>query len=263
MLDLSVQISADTELNMVSKVNLPEEYYVENLSDSSIDFPLYFEIKKDSVKIYVSVLEFTASENTIEVPFFMTLAGNESPTLLQNDDIVRVTHVRNVINCKSLTLEPQTEAFFEKEDYVSFLENELSKLSILYLGQIFYIFDSEMNNFPIKVVDIKPDEDVNFFEYNTRNQICFSILNQNIDTEIINEFEKQRLIKKREKILEARERIQMQKEDIRPHSESKTNVIQGRRLSDGNSSNSSDSAPSLEDIREARLRRFRSSQKKK
>ena len=139
---LIVQISEDTELNQVCKVNLPEEFYIENLNHGDIQFPLYFEIKKDSTKINASVLEFTSAENTIEIPYFMSLADDLSSSKIQNDDMVTVTLIRNVIPCKSLTLEPLKESFFQKEDYVSFLEEELSKLSILYLNQIFYIFDN-------------------------------------------------------------------------------------------------------------------------
>lgn len=259
MSHLVVQISEDTELNAVHKINLPEEYYVENLNHGDVEFPLYFEIEINSNKIYTSVLEFTAAENTIEIPYFMTLAGHADSFLVKNDDLVNVQLIRNVIDCKSLTLEPMTEAFFEKEDYVSFLETELSKLSILYQNQIFYIFDDDMNNYPIKVIDIQPDEDVNFFHYNTRNQICYSILNQNIDTDIINQFERRRLIQQREKAFEKRERVQMQQEDILSKKllSKISKPSEGRRISDTVSSNST---PTLDDIREARLRRF---QKKK
>ena len=251
---LIVQISEDTELNQVCKVNLPEEFYIENLNHGDIQFPLYFEIKKDSTKINASVLEFTSAENTIEIPYFMSLADDLSSSVIQNDDMVTVTLIRNVIPCKSLTLEPLKESFFQKEDYVSFLEKELSKLSILYLNQIFYIFDNEMNNYPIKVISIEPDDDVNFCEYNTMNQFCYSIVNQNIDTEIINNFERKRLMDKRDRLREQKERVQMQKEDILSKSCRPQPIpIQGRRLSDENISISS---PNLEDIRQARLRRF-------
>ena len=120
----------------------------------------------------------------------------------------------------------------------------------MYQNQIFYITDENDTTYGIKVLKIEPDfEETNFSDFNTENQSCYSIVNQDINVDIVNKFEIERYYarerqKKKDRVKEEKELKAMRKEDIN------VNKV-GVKLSYQN-----EQVKTYEEIRQARLARY-------
>lgn len=208
-----IEISFDPMLNENQKVNLPVDY-LQVLVDNDEEFPVFFQIKNGNTMFYTSVHEFSAPNDTIQIPYVI---ANELD--MHNADIVELTLVQNVLKCKDLQIEPLSENFFSMDNSDEFLEKNLSKLSILYLNQIFYLMDDE-TTYRFKVTKIEPDfESINFSEFHTENQNCFCIIDQDINVDIVNKFEMDRYYEKKRKerhetLIQKSEFDKMRKEDM-------------------------------------------------
>lgn len=253
-----VKLSDKMSLNEQSKVNLPQEYLEKLIEDEIVEEStncFCFEIKNEFHTMYCCCLEFTAEEETVEIPFYMV---NQNDTLVfETNDMVTITYIPKIQFCKFLQLEPLVETFFSQPEYETFLEKELSKISLLYENQIFYIFDSHQTPFPIKVKQIQPDWDnVNICDFHETNQSCFLLIDQDVNVDIVNQFKIDRYYQeqkrqKQEKRQEAVERSIMKKEDF-------NNLSLGQQISSTSSTNMS-----LEEIRERRLQSYLQKKMKK
>lgn len=246
---LVVSISFNPALNESHQINLPEEFLKE-LIDSEKEHPYIFEIKNHFHIFFSSVLEFSAEESTIELPYVL---ANQFG--LENNDIIEIKYLSKVLFCKDLQLEPLTESFFNTENYEKFLESKLSRFSLLYLNQVFYLTDDQNNTYAIKVKKIEPDfENINFSDFTTENQKCYIITNQDVNVDIVNQFEidryyEEKRLRRHEMLLRASEHKKMAREDI--------NVLKlGQKVGENNTRTRQ--SISLEDIRKARLARFSS-----
>lgn len=243
---LVVSISFDPALNESHQINLPEEFLKE-LIDNEKEHPYIFELKTEFQMFYSSVLQFSAEESTIELPYVL---ANQFG--LENNDILEINYLSKVLFCKDLQLEPLTESFFKIENYETFLEIKLSRFSVLYLNQIFYLTDDQDNTYAIKVKKIEPDfETINFSDFTTENQTCYIITNQDINVDIVNQFQidryyEEKRIRRHEMLVQASEHKKMAQEDI--------NVLKlGRKVGENTRE-----MTTMEDIRKARLARFSS-----
>lgn len=243
---LVVSISFDPALNESHQINLPEEFLKE-LIDNEKEHPYIFELKTEFQMFYSSVLQFSAQESTIELPYVL---ANQFG--LENNDILEINYLSKVLFCKDLQLEPLTESFFNIENYETFLEIKLSRFSVLYLNQIFYLTDDQDNTYAIKVKKIEPDfETINFSDFTTENQTCYIITNQDVNVDIVNQFQidryyEEKRIRRHEMLVQASEHKKMAQEDI--------NVLKlGRKVGENTRE-----MTTMEDIRKARLARFSS-----
>ena len=243
---LVVCISFDPALNESHQINLPEEFLKE-LIDNEKEHPYIFELKTEFQMFYSSVLQFSAQESTIELPYVL---ANQFG--LENNDILEINYLSKVLFCKDLQLEPLTESFFNIENYETFLEIKLSRFSVLYLNQIFYLTDDQDNTYAIKVKKIEPDfETINFSDFTTENQTCYIITNQDVNVDIVNQFQidryyEEKRIRRHEMLVQASEHKKMAQEDI--------NVLKlGRKVGENTRE-----MTTMEDIRKARLARFSS-----
>lgn len=243
---LVVSISFDPALNESHQINLPEEFLKE-LIDNEKEHPYIFELKTEFQMFYSSVLQFSAEESTIELPYVL---ANQFG--LENNDILEINYLSKVFFCKDLQLEPLTESFFNIENYETFLEMKLSRFSVLYLNQIFYLTDDQDNTYAIKVKKIEPDfETINFSDFTTENQTCYIITNQDINVDIVNQFQidryyEEKRIRRHEMLVQGSEHKKMAQEDI--------NVLKlGRKVGENTRE-----MTTMEDIRKARLARFSS-----
>lgn len=249
---LIVQVSYDPILNMAQQINLPEEY-LDKLIQENHNFPFFFKIEDEAKqeKFYSSVLQFSSEESIIEIPYVIANQFHH----MQSGSVVEISFLSKILFCKDLQIEPMTENFFSIPDSDRFLEERLSKLSILYHNQIFYITDENDTTYGIKVLKIEPDfEETNFSDFNTENQSCYSIVNQDINVDIVNKFEIERYYvrerqKKKDRVNEEKELKAMKKEDIN------VNKL-GVKLS-----NQNEQVKTYEEIRQARLARFASMKK--
>ena len=220
---------------------------MKELIDNEKEHPYIFELKTEFQMFYSSVLQFSAEESTIELPYVL---ANQFG--LENNDILEINYLSKVLFCKDLQLEPLTESFFNIEHYETFLEIKLSRFSVLYLNQIFYLTDDQDNTYAIKVKKIEPDfETINFSEFTTENQTCYIITNQDINVDIVNQFQidryyEEKRIRRHEMLVQASEHKKMAQEDI--------NVLKlGQKVGDNVRE-----MTTMEDIRKARLARFSS-----
>ena len=250
---LTVRISYDPMLNKGNNVILPESI-LHSLIEQNKTLPCFFKIiSLTSITFYSGCLQFTASEETLEVPYILA-----SSLGIEQDLVVNVHYIEKIMPCKYLKLEPQTESFFSIPDYVNVLQAELSQYLILSRDQLFHI-EYQDTVFFLKVNEIEPDtEEINFADYNqSGNQNCFLLIDQDVNTDIYDRFaveryeklqeekkEQKRLQEERER--EKKERCLMKENDVNA-------TYRGIRLG----SSSSSSSLSIEDIRRLRLKRFK------
>jgi len=243
---LVVNISFDPVLNESHQINLPEEFLKE-LIDNEKEHPYIFEVKNEFKSFYSSVLQFSAEESTIELPYVLSNQFG-----LENNDIIEIKYLSKVLFCKDLQLEPLTESFFNMENYETFLEIKLSKFSVLYLNQVFYLTDDNEMTYAIKVKKIEPDfELINFSDFTTENQTCYIIINQDVNVDIVNQFQidryyEEKRLSRHEMLVRTSEQKKMAQEDV--------NVLKfGQKVGENTRE-----ITSVEDIRKARLARFSS-----
>ena len=204
---LTVRVSYDPLLNRGNNVILPESI-LNKLVEENKNLPCFFKfVSFTSVIFYAGCLQFTADEETVEIPYIMA-----STLGLEEYHVLNLNYIENIMACKYLTLEPQTEDFFSIPDYVNILQDELSQYSILSRNQIFHINYNDQLYF-LKVNEIEPDTDeVNFAEYNqSGNQNCFLLIDQDVNTDIYDKFAVERYQKLQEE-KEKQARIQQEKE---------------------------------------------------
>jgi len=254
---LTVQISHDPRLNKVNSVILPESI-LHNLIEQNKSLPCFFKITSSftssSIIFYTGCLEFTASsEEIIEIPYVMA-----STLGIEQNLVVNVHYIENIMPCKYLKIEPQSEDFFSIPDYVDVLQSELSHYSVLYRNQVFHIQYQDTLYF-LKVLEIEPDMDeLNFADYNlSGNQNCFLLIDQDINTDIYDRFaveryeQLQNAKKKQKEQLEERNREQTERVLMKENDMNAT--YRGVRLG---SSAASSSTFSHEDIRQLRLKKL-------
>ena len=91
---LVVSISFDPALNESHQINLPEEFLKE-LIDNEKEHPYIFELKTEFQMFYSSVLQFSAEESTIELPYVL---ANQFG--LENNDILEINYLSKVFFVK-------------------------------------------------------------------------------------------------------------------------------------------------------------------
>lgn len=247
---LLANISYEANLNQSHQINLPEEFLKE-IIENQTSHPFIFEIKTQFKKFYSSVLQFSADENTIEIPY---LIANQFG--IEENDILEIKFLSKVLFCKDLHIEPLTEIFFQLEKPDEFLEKKLSKFSLLYLNQIFYVTDDNDITYPIKVNKIEPDFDtINFSDFNEDNQSCFIITNQDVNLFILNQFEIDRYYEEKRK---KRHEMLVQEAEIKKMKKEDFNILKlGVKLG------GTRQIKSIDDIRQARIEKYKQSSTKK
>lgn len=250
-LQLTVKITYNSQANMTSNIILPSEY-LDILIQQNVSSPFFFKVRTDHDSFYTSVLEFSAEPSFAEIPIYMA-----SQFGLENNAMIEIESIPKVLYCHYLKLEPQCENFFEMEDYEDYLEKELSKLSILYKNQVFPIFHSENDSiYMIRVLEIEPDyETINWVDFDTDNQSCYCITNQDVNVDLHNKFEEERNKKKQEEKKRQEEikmQMKLQEMERKKMIQEDYNVLkQGRQLG-GNLT-----SLSIQDLREARMKRLK------
>lgn len=238
-------------------VNLPHDI-LEKLNKKSKDLPYYFELCTQSfLKSYVGVLEFTADQNTIQIPPWL----NDQLSIGENQ-VIDIKLLENIPQGKYVKLRPESENFFDIPEYESCLETQLSKFPILYQGQIISIniFDKD---YEIKIEEI--DQDWEKFDFDKGTECLelnvINVVNTDINVDINNQFLKRKLEKikfEEEKRLEEeklRKKLESEQRELQKAKavdlESKSsNVFNG----DGNKLSDVSTNMSREEIRLARLK---------
>ena len=191
---LKVLISHDPLLNRGHNVILPE-FILNELIDENKRLPCFFQFHTlTSITFNAACLQFTAEEDHIEIPYIMA-----STLGLEDSYSVKINYIDDIMNCKFIKIEPQSEQFFKIPDYVDVLQSELSKYHVLSRNQTFHItYENEV--FFLKVLEIEPDfNEVNFAEFNqTGNQQCFCLIDQDVNTDIYDKFAVERYNKLQE-----------------------------------------------------------------
>lgn len=205
-----LKISYDVSLNKCNHINLPSSILeIIEGGTEELSFPLCFKVTEESssISFFCSVNEFSADEDTIEVPYL--LADHLG---LQDLHVVQLKCLRNLQKAHYVEFEPQSESFFKLKDYESLLENRLSKYQILYLNQFLFIHTEDDNVEFLKIRSIRPDWDnVNYAEFDTDNQDCYQIINIDINVDIYNKFAVERYYKDQKS--QKRELAEMKKND--------------------------------------------------
>ena len=209
---MSFNLIANSNENLQNNiVNLPTRV-LNSLVEEDRPFPYFFRVTIDETIFYISVNQFTADNDEIEISIQMMEKYE-----LDNNSIVQIDYI-DVPLGNYIKLQPQDEAFFLIDDYEALLEVKLSEIPILYKNQIIYIEDYDSNQYSIKVVTVDENEENKENEEN--EQIFINTINQDLNVDIYNTFLEERLIQEKiqreivEKQNEERERFNMKENDI-------------------------------------------------
>ena len=195
-----------------NNVILPPDLLEEILASKYENY--FFKIKNSELGIYtyVGVMEFSAEENTIIVPFWLYeyLAVNDS-------SVVELELVDNIIKGQKIILEPLDEEFFKIPEYEAVLEGVLSKYSVLQYNSVIKI-NALDKTYAIKINDIEHDysglledeENINQEKLCDVNQEAIDIINTDLNVEIINTYLQKEL--ERQKKEEEERQAQIQRE---------------------------------------------------
>lgn len=134
-------------------INLPNKILEKLSKNKQLKTPYYFELKTsyDSC-FYVGVKEFTAQENSVEIPLWMIDNIGE--------DFININLVKKIPKGKYVKIEPMENMFFDLPENDLLLEKALSEYSILQIGQTIPVkLLDEIYN--MKIIELKDENDVN------------------------------------------------------------------------------------------------------
>lgn len=132
-------------------VNLPPTILDKLTKKPNIKTPYFFQLKTSyDVSYYVGVKEFTAEQNTIEIPTWIATDIGE--------DEIAINLITDIPKGKYVKLDVLSDSFYSLPDNDVILEKALSEYCLLELNQIIYV--SLLDEiYKIKIVDIKTDMD--------------------------------------------------------------------------------------------------------
>jgi len=168
-------------------VNLPSSILDKISKLKNQHLPYHFEIKTSfNLVAYVGVKEFTAEQDSIEVPIWLAefLA----------DDYLMVTFLKDIPKGEYIKIQPQLKNFFDIPEAEQILESALSNYCLLNLNQIIEVkLLDEIHK--IKIIECKNKET------DTDNCELIEITNVDIKVDIDNMFyqEQQKIKEKEEK----------------------------------------------------------------
>lgn len=140
-----------TAANHGGKVFLPASA-LEKLTRLHIAYPMLFELingRADKLT-HAGVLEFTAEEGKIYLPFWLM-----QTLLLEAGDLVQIKST-DLPPGSFIKLQPQSPAFLEISDPKAVLENAFRNFSCLTTGDVFS-FDYNDSVYEVAVLEVKPD----------------------------------------------------------------------------------------------------------
>ena len=192
-------------------VNLPTRV-LNSLVEEERPFPYFFRVSIDEVVFYISVNQFTADNDEIEISSQMMEKYE-----LDNNSIVQIEYLEVPFG-NYIKLQPLDEPFFLIDDYESLLETKMSEIPILYKNQIICIEDVDSNRYSIKIISVNEDSEDN--EDSEIEKMYINTIDQDLNVDIYNTFLEERLIQEKiqreiiEKQNEERERLCMKENDI-------------------------------------------------
>ena len=245
---------------IIAPESLLEKLMKEDEEEADNSFPYFFRMirAKDGSCFYSSVIEFTLDEDEIiEMSPYMGLCLG-----IEEDELIQLNRIRNMMKCKYIEIEPQDERWFDIPDYISILQQEINQFWSLYSGQMIHIFYKD-ELFFLKIIDVKPDEEtLNFALYNqSGNMSCYSTIDQDVNTEILNKFLRERLEKEQQLKLD-RQKLQEEKQEKQ---EKKSKMIETKTKAEGRLVNEDvqQERLSIEELREKRLAKLFQRKEKK
>ena len=144
----STAFAEKPELEEGDKILLPSSAF-EQLAAMNIEYPMLFELRSANGKTHCSVLEFTATEGTCYIPFWMmqNLVLEEGELLcVKNVSLPKATFVK---------LKPLSADFLNISNTRAVLEKQLRRFSCVTVGdQICLPYNNK--KYYIQVQDVKP-----------------------------------------------------------------------------------------------------------
>jgi ubiquitin fusion degradation protein 1 len=155
------------EANHGGKVFLPPSA-LDKLTRLHIMYPMLFEIKNNKQKLstHAGVLEFTAEEGKIYMPYWLMQTIQLEPGSLVQ---IRSTELSLGTFVK---LQPQDPSFLEISDPKAVLQRSLNNLACLTVGDIF-TFEYNDTVYSIAVLEVKPQD--------AKKAICIIDVDLNVD----------------------------------------------------------------------------------
>lgn len=146
------RIFANGEINTLAtggKVNLPESVLLD-ISLEEEKSPYLFKLKNGEKFCYCGVNQFTAADDTIEMPFWMMKALDR-----KLHDKIEIKLVKPPVGtyCK---IQPQEISWLDITDFKAVLEKSLRSYSTLYEGVLFPLYYNE-NIYNLKVIQTQPE----------------------------------------------------------------------------------------------------------
>jgi hypothetical protein len=114
----------DTTLNNSNYIKLPESF----LSDlQEEELPFYFKLTThEGLYTYVGVKEFTADDNTINIPYWI-----KEMLMLEEETLIKINLEKDIKKGKLIDFQPLSEDFFEIPNYDDYLTIILSNYCLL------------------------------------------------------------------------------------------------------------------------------------
>ena len=161
----STAFAEKPELEDGDKILLPSSAF-EQLASMNIEYPMLFELRTTNGKTHCSVLEFTATEGTCYIPFWMM-----QNLMLEEGDLLSIKNV-SLPKATFVKLKPLSTDFFDISNTRAVLEKQLRKFSCVAVGdQICLPYNNK--KYYIRIQDVKPS-----------NAACIIECNCNVDFDV-------------------------------------------------------------------------------
>jgi ubiquitin fusion degradation protein 1 len=155
------------QVNHGGKVFLPPSA-LDKLTRLHIMYPMLFELKNNKKKLstHAGVLEFTAEEGKIYLPYWLMKTLQLDP-----GDLLQIQSTELPLG-NFVKLQPQDVSFLEISDPKAVLQRALGNLATLTVGDIF-TFEYNDETFSIAVLEVKPEQE--------KKAICIIDVDLNVD----------------------------------------------------------------------------------
>ncbi|ODV61750.1 polyubiquitin-binding protein UFD1 [Ascoidea rubescens DSM 1968] len=142
--------------NYGGKIFLPSSA-LDKLTRLKIRYPMLFELHNEETnsKTHSGVLEFTAEEGRVYIPYWMMLTLN-----IEAGSLIKISSLSDLPLGSFVKLEPQSVDFLDISNPKAVLETALRNFSTLTVNDIIE-FNYNDNIFKVKVLEVKPKSSYN------------------------------------------------------------------------------------------------------
>ena len=152
----SIAFSDKAHLEYGDKIILPPSA-LESLSQIEIQYPMQFQLSKDTKYTHCGVSEFTAEEGTMYIPFWMM-----QNLLIEEGSLIMIKNV-SLSKAKYIKLRAQSVDFLDIQNPKIVLEYTLKKFSCATVGDIIK-FSHEGKEYYLEFTEVQPNNAVSIIE---------------------------------------------------------------------------------------------------